>query len=508
MKKIIFAIIVLIILIVGVFVIQYVRNNKFDYEIETINEYNYYIYKDGEQYGVIDKNGGIIISAEYSNLIIPNPEKDIFICYQGEESQVLNSNKEEKFSEYEKVEPIKLKNVASTLAYEKSILMYQQDGKYGLIDFEGNVITENEYDTIENLQPTEGKFLVSKNEKYGVIDLKGNILVDLEYDNILSDEYYTEEDGYKKSGFIVSNTTEDGFKYGYMNYRGKKVLDTQYNQIERISKKDNKDVYLIVSENGQYGLYHNAKKIVENEYQSITYEDQLELMIIEKSKKYGVANLEGDIIINVENDTITARGNYLYVETGNDKKVYDTQGNVVNINYNRSIYNTENEQYKISTILNNNITYYGIKDRNYNQLVEEKYRYIEYLYDNYFIATDDNGNLGVINSNGKVILEMKYASLQKIKGKNIVQAVDTESQVTEFYSAQMQQILTIDKPNIQIQDEYIIISKDQEKIYLDNNGNKIEDTSNLKNTSFPDEIGDYQKEQITIENVYYRKNSK
>ena len=28
-------------------------------------------------------------------------KKDIFICYQGEESQVLNSNKEEKFSEYE-----------------------------------------------------------------------------------------------------------------------------------------------------------------------------------------------------------------------------------------------------------------------------------------------------------------------------------------------------------------------------------------------------------------------
>lgn len=506
MKKKIFAIlIILILIIVGIFAVKSKKQSKYNYEIEAVNEYNYYIYKDNEQYGVIDKNGGIIVEAKYSNVVIPNPEKDIFVCYNNQDTEVLNSKKEKLFTNYEMVEAIKLKNVASALTYEKSVLMYKQEGLYGLIDFEGKVITKNSYHSIENLQPTEGKFLVSKDDKYGIIDIKGNTLVDLEYNKVTSDGYYTEKDGYKKSGFIVSNKTEDGFKYGYISYTGKKVLDAQYNEIERISKEDDKNIYLICSENGQFGLYQNSKKIIQNEYQSITYDDNVDLIILQKNKKYGAATLEGKIIIHTENDELISKGIYLYAKNSNDKKVYDMQGNTVDINYNRSIYKTENEEYRISTILNNNITYYGITDKNNNQLVDENYRYIEYLYKNYFIATDEKGNLGVINSSGKVILDMKYSSLQKIKGKNIVQAVEAETGMTEYYSAEMKKVATVSKANTQIQNDYIIVSNDKEKIYLDDDGNLIKDASSLKNTEFPDKIGDYKKEQITIENVYYIK---
>ena len=504
-RKIGIVVIILVIGIVGFFGIKRYQQRKIDYTIEQVEAYNYYIYRENEQYGVINKEGQVVIEAKYSNVIIPNPDRDRFVCYQAEEVQIFNAQNEELFTEYEVVEPIKLKNVASVLAYEKSVLMYQQDGLYGLIDFDGNVITKNIYDSIENLQPTEGKFVVAKDGKYGVIDLKGNQLVDIAYDKISSDGYYTEQDGYKKSGFIVSNTTEDGFRYGYIDYTGKDILEVAYNDIERITKEEEKNIYLIVSENGQYGLYNQAKKIIENEYQSITYEEDTDVLILQKNKKYGVANLAGDFIIPVENDAITSKGIYLYVESGNDRKVYDTQGNTVDMNYNRSIYQTENAAYKISTILNNDITYYGILDQNDNPLVEEKYRYIEYVYDQYFIATNEDGNLGIINSNGKVILDMKYNSLQKIKGKNMIQAVEAETGVTEFYSAKMEKTASVEGATIQIQDDYIIIANDQEKIYLDNDGNKIEDITSLKNTSFPDQIGDYQKEQITIENVYYTK---
>ena len=362
-----------------------------------------------------------------------------------------------------------------------------------------------QYNSIENLQPTEGKFLVSKNGKYGIIDLKGNTLVDVEYDKIMSDEYYTEKEGYKKSGFIVSNKTEDGFRYGYIDYYGKNILEAKYNEIERISKQDDKKIYLIVSDNGQYGLYNSSKKIIENEYQSIAYDENVDLIILQKNKKYGASSLDGKIVINVENEELNSRGIYIYTKVSNDRKVYDTQGNKVDINYNRSIYITENEEYRISTILNNNITYYGITDKNGNQLVDENYRYIEYLYKNYFIAKDENGNLGVINSNGKIILDMKYSSLQKIKGKNIVQAVEKNTGINEFYSANMEKVLDISKANIQIQNDYVVILNNEEKFYLDNDGNKIEDTSNLKRADFPEKIGDYKKEQITIENVYYIK---
>ena len=49
------------------------------------------------------------------------------------------------------------------------------------------------------------------------------------------------------------------------------------------------------------------------------------------------------------------------------------------------------------------------------------------------------------------------------------------------------------------------LSVKMKKIYLDENGNQIQDETRIQNKSFPEEIGDYKKEQVTIENVYYIK---
>ena len=101
---------------------------------------------------------------------------------------------------------------------------------------------------------------------------------------------------------------------------------------------------------------------------------------------------------------------------------------------------------------------------------------------------------------------MKYSSLQKIKGKNIVQAVEKGQTANEFYSSEMKEFIKVEKPSVQTENEdYIIIKSNDEKKYFDNNGNEIKDISNLKREDYPEKIGDYYKEQVTIENVYYVK---
>ena len=504
MKKVIIIFTLIVIAIIGVVVIKNNKEKKYNYKIETISEYKYYIYKENNQYGVIDENGNVIIEAKYNNVIIPNPSRDIFVCYVDEKADILNSNKEKLFTKYDSVEPIKLKNVASTLAYEKSVFIYKQNEKFGLINFEGKVLTKSIYDTIENLQPTEGKFLVSQNKKYGIIDLKGNTILKTEYDICNSDGYYTSKDEYAKSGYIVGNKTNEGYRYGYFNYTGKKILDLKYNDIERVLNEDSKNLYLIVALDGKYGLYNKSKKIINNDYQEIIYDDNVDLLLLQKNKKFGVAKLDGKVLIDTNCDEIESKGIYLYVKSSNNNKVYDNSGNIVDMNFNLSIYKTENEDYRISTILNNNITYYGIIDKNGNQLVENKYRYLEYLFQNYFIAVDDQGNLGVINSNGKTVVEMKYNSLQKVKGKNIVQAINDEK-VTEIYSKELKNVLTMQDANISIQEDYIIVSNQDKIMYLDNDGNIINDTAKLKKENYPKKIGDFEKEQTTIENIYYVK---
>ena len=504
MKKVIIILALIVIAIIGGFFIKKNIDNKYNYKIENISEFKYYIYKDNNQYGVIDENGQIIIAANYNNIVIPNPSKDIFVCYLDEKTNILNSNKETLFEQYDSVEPIKLKNVASTLSFEKSVLKYKKDGKYGLLNFNGKKLTKDLYDSIENLQPTEGKFLVSKNGKYGVIDLNGNTIIKPEYDICNSDGYYTSADEYTKSGYIVGKKTEDGYRYGYFNFTGKKILDLDYNDIERVLKEDSKNLYIIAAINGKYGLFNKSKKIINTDYQEIVYDDNVDLLMLQKNKKFGVAKLNGKILIDTNCDEIESKGIYIYVKSSGNNKVYDKDGNVVDMNFNLSISKTENEDYKISTILNNNITYYGIIDKNGNQLVENQYRYLEYLYKNYFIAIDEQGNLGVINSNGKTMIEMKYNSMQRVKEKNMVQAVNSD-RITEIYSKDLKNVLTMKDANISIQEDYTIVSNQDEIIYLDNDGNIINDITQLKKENYPKQIGEYKKEQTTIENIYYVK---
>lgn len=78
MKKIILIAIVVILIVLGVFIIKNQIQDKFNYEIEKISEYNYYVYKENEQFGVIDKDGNIIVEAKFTNIVIPNPRKRYF----------------------------------------------------------------------------------------------------------------------------------------------------------------------------------------------------------------------------------------------------------------------------------------------------------------------------------------------------------------------------------------------------------------------------------------------
>lgn len=251
------------------------------YEIETIKQYNYFILKQEDKYGVIDKKGNKIIEPQYSDIKIPNPEKAVFVCYEGENTKVFNERKEEILTEYQAVQPIRLKNISSDLMYEKSILVYQKEGKYGFINLEGEEITKPIYDEIDSLPYKEGSFVVKEQDKFGVVNMKGKELVKIEYDEIKLDEYYDEEKQYEYAGYIVLRKTEEGYRYGYLNHNGKEILGTEYNEILRVTGiHDQQNAYLICAKNGQYGLKKNEQTIIENQYQSIQYDETLSLIHI------------------------------------------------------------------------------------------------------------------------------------------------------------------------------------------------------------------------------------
>ena len=309
------AIIVIIVVgILGYFLTKISKEKGKEYTIEQITEYKYFVVKEENKYGVINTSGNKIIETKYDNVKIPNPKEAVFFCYNGENAVILNEKSEEIFTEYEKVEPLRLKSISSDLMYEKTVLKYYDNNKFGIIDYNGKRLTKAKYDDVDTLQFKEGELLLKEEGKFGIININGATMVKSEFDNIEADKYYSEEEGYKNSGYIVSNKTEDGYRYGYVNIDGKQILDTKYNELSRITQIKDKEVYLLVAENGKYGVFKNEKSIVSNEYQSLSYDEANNLLVALKGKRYGVISMEEKEILPYQYISIDITGKYIYAK--------------------------------------------------------------------------------------------------------------------------------------------------------------------------------------------------
>ena len=474
MKKIFVVSIILIVLaVLTTIVIK--ANNNLKYEIEEVSEYNYFKLYKGQKYGVIDKNGSVIIEPEYDTLYIPNPSKDIFVCYydynenDGEyKTKVFNKDKKQLFTEYETVEAFVFKDTnTSKIPFEKSVLKYKKDGKYGLIDFGGKEITKNVYDSIESLEYKEGCFVVEQEKKYGVINLKGNTLVKIEYDKIESDGYYNDENKSYESGFIVSNKTNDGYRYGYINSNGKILLKNEYNEIDRVTDiKDNKNVYLIAFKNGKAGLLKNAKIILNHDYEEIEYNKLNELFAVQKSSKQGVVDINGKQITPIEYDSILFSGNNINAIKDGNLNIFDNKGNKKEDNNYLTTIPTENAKYIITIDENSK---YGVKSSNGEVLIKNNYQYIEYAYNNFFIVTN-NGKAGILNDEGKAEADFEYDIIQVIEHTNTMQAIKSKENITDIFDENAKVSCSMKNAIIYIEDSYIKLLSDVDRIYVDNNG--------------------------------------
>ena len=153
-------------------------------EIEKTTPTCYYASYVNNKFGVIDQSGNTIIDNTYDWIDIPNNYKDIFVCKTGENVVVLNSAKEQLYEEYENISVIQSTAGGETRWYEKDLLVYQKDGKYGAIDYDGFEVFEPIYDKIEPLYYIEGKLILTENGKQAIADITGKITSNFKYTKI------------------------------------------------------------------------------------------------------------------------------------------------------------------------------------------------------------------------------------------------------------------------------------------------------------------------------------
>ena len=436
MKKVVGIIVFTVVVIISLGLSIYLPNkDRINDETED-KSIIYSVIEENGKYGVKNQEDKIIVKPQYEQVVIPNEHRGIFICDNyGEKTVVYNEKGSEIFKEYEAVEPIKLSNLLEE-KYEKNAIIYQKNGKYGLLSITGKVIFDARYEQIFSLGYKENEVIVKDNSKYKIYDVNGKQLIKEEFDSIQSDEYYNEQDGYKKSGYIVCKTTSDGYRYGYYDYDYDEVLTPDYNQILRIvDVTDKNNVYLIAAQNGQYGVFINNAKIINTQYQSINYEKEFNLFIAERTGKYGAFNEKGTEVLKVEYDSLEVKGIYIYTTKGEDKKVFDKDGKEVKISFDTTIEKTDN--------------------------------------DNIFIKFENN-KYGVIDKEGKTLIDCEYDLLQTIRNTKAYQAMNFETNITYIFNNKLEKVIEISNATINIEDEKIQVYNEEITYNLDINGNIIE----------------------------------
>lgn len=302
-KKVVATVIAVIVVIMVIISLKRLFTN--DKVQEMTVQTGYFTAYDNEKYGVINNKGETVISFDYDEMIIvPNSEEDVFICtynvdYENEtySTKVLNASGDEILTNYSNVQAIEKSDV-NGVYYDSNLLIYESDGLYGLIDYEGNKVTESIYTSIYALDGTDKSIVVEQDGLKGIVNssLK-SLTVECIYNNIECLNENSEDDGY----ITLSNG-----QYGIASASGKTVLENKFSEIKHVSGNS---MYVVNDGNGEKVIDENENVILESSYDDIISING-ENMVIVEDDLYGIVTTIGGTLVEPEYEYLS------YAESG------------------------------------------------------------------------------------------------------------------------------------------------------------------------------------------------
>ena len=168
---------------------------------------------------------------------------------------------------------------------------------------------------------------------------------------------------------------------------------------------------------------------------------------------------------------IDIEGIYIHAKLNDEDIYFDKTGNQIsNIKYS-SVNETRNDNYYITI---DNEGFYGVINKNEDILIDNKYKYLEYAYEDYFIAYNNQNKLGVIDKSGNKVVEFKYDVLSKLEKSNIIEGRIIAKGIIDLYSKQMSIIDSFEKIIISEQENYIELYNGEFVKFIDKDGNDLD----------------------------------
>ena len=283
---------------------------------------------------------------------------------------------------------------AKEINTENTVVPYlKKNGKYVLVD-SATMKPKNgkEFDMITLV--SEGLALVILNNKYGFIDKTGKIIIPMKY-----------VDAFKFSGGVAR--VEFNNKWGFVNNTGQEVIPVKYDDAFDFSEG-----LALVSLNNKYGFIDKTGKIIIPMKYDYAFNFSEGLARVELNKKWGFVNDTDQEIIPIRYDEASDFSEGLAsVEFNNKYGFIDKAGKIIvpfKYFYVGAFHNGFAQLGSLGIGIDGTSDLkYGFIDRIGREVVAPQYT-SEYDFDEGLATVALDGNYGLIDTTGKVIVALKY----------------------------------------------------------------------------------------------------
>ncbi len=377
-------------------------------EIIIIDE-NFLFYRIGDKWGIARPNGSIIYQAEFNGFIKLNDS--LFLIIKGKECDIFNNCEASKYGIISKsgkfLIPLKFEGISEI---KDSFVEINYDGKWGLMKLNGKTVIEPNY---EDILYFKGFVWFKLDNKWGLMDLNKRIIIKPTFLEIFSFENLN----YLKFKF--------NDKWGVVSFDGKIILNADFDNVKFLS-----DNYFLVEKDGFKGVVdEKGNVIIPLKYKDIVYGSgkfaffdgsywnykdmkftYLEIfdniIIVQNNGFYGIIDTSGKIILNFNYDSLKFIDGLLFAKKGYFWSIF-------NKNFERIVEGVDSFEIDEDFVKFRKLNKWGLVDKNGKILLNPIYDYIDKLDDNGIFRVLKNGKFGLVRNDGKVLLEPKYPFIYK-----------------------------------------------------------------------------------------------
>ena len=349
-------------------------SNMITYDTTALKVFN------GEKYGLINFNGTEILSPTYDSIMPLSGVRNSFVTSKdGLYGLVDNSGNVIIDNLYTEISSL-------TDKYEDGYVVRDQNGNYGLINYNKKQVLECKYSEIKHVSGNN-LYVVRENGNLELINENGEVLIGSGFEDIIN---------------IASNNViflRDN-KYGVMSSDGTVLIEPTYDELTYAF-----DGNYVAKKEDSYGIINTSNETkVEFSYSYITY--MSDESIIEADKADGSTDLM-DTSFNVK-------------VTGIVSEINTNKGYVkVRVNNENKYYNFRLEERTAQDIFTTNTLFLSRKDGKYGYVNKEGIVVVDYIYDDAteqndygYVAVKQNGVWGALDQNGNVIVTPSYELTQ------------------------------------------------------------------------------------------------